>query len=128
MDTLIYIDKNNTLQTTLHRKPTDQQSYLHANSDHPKSLKRSIPYSQALRIKTIRSTLTEYKKHCAILKRNFIERGYKENILKDKIGKVDNIDRKDLIRKKEKYIKYRIPFLITYNRKLPMMRKIINRH
>ena len=97
--TLIYKDKNSTLQTTLYRKPTDQQSYLHAHSDHPKSLKRSIPYSQALRIKTICSTLTEYKKHCAILKQNFIDRGYKENILKDKIDEVDNIDRKDLLRK-----------------------------
>ena len=101
LDTLIYKDKNNTLQTTLYRKPTDQQFYLHAHSDHPKSLKRSILYNQALRIKTICSTLTEYKKHCAILK-NIIERGYEENILKDEIDKVDNIDRKELLRKKEK--------------------------
>ena len=43
LDTLIYIDKNNTLQTTLYRKPTEQQSYLHAHSYHPKSLKRRIP-------------------------------------------------------------------------------------
>ena len=57
LDTLIYTDKNNTLQTTLYRKPSDQQSYLHALSDHPKSLKRSIRYSQALRIKTICSKL-----------------------------------------------------------------------
>ena len=128
MDTLIYKDKNNTLQTTLYQKPTDQQSYLHAHSDHPKSLKRSIPYSQALRIKTICSTLTEYKKHCAILKQNFIERGHEENILNDEIDKVDNIDRKDLLSKKEKNIKDRIPCLITYNRKLPMMCKIINKH
>ena len=78
LDTLIHKDKNNTLQTTLYRKPTDQQSYLHAHSDHPKSLKRSIPYSQALRIKTICSTLTEYKKHCATLKQDFIERGHKK--------------------------------------------------
>ena len=53
--------QGNTLQTILYRKPTDQQSYLHAHSDHLKSLKISIPYSQALRIKTICSTLTEYK-------------------------------------------------------------------
>ena len=85
LDTLIYKDKNKTLQTTLYRKLTDQQSHLHAHSDYPKSLKRSIPYSQALRIKTICSTLTEYKKHCAILKQNFIERGYVENILKYEI-------------------------------------------
>ena len=74
LDTLIYKDKSNTLQTTLHQKPTDQQSHLHAYSDHPKSHKRSIPYTQVLRIKTICSTLTEYKKHCAILKQSFIER------------------------------------------------------
>ena len=102
LDALIYKDKKITLQTTLYQKPTDQQSYLQANSDHPKSLKRSIPYSQVLRIKTICSTLTEYKKHCAIPKPNFIERGYEENILKDKIDKVENIDRKDLLSKKEK--------------------------
>ena len=48
--------------------------------------------------------------------------------MKDKIDKVDNIDRKELLRKKEKNIKDRIPCLITYNRKLPTMRKIINKH
>ena len=128
MDKLIYKDKSNTLQVTLYRKATDQQSYLHAHSDLPKSLKISIPDSQALRIKTICSTLNEYKKHCAILKQNFIERAYKENILKDQINKVDNIDRKDLLSKKEKIIKDRIPCLITCNRKLPMMHKIINKH
>ena len=45
-----------------------------------------------------------YKKHCAILKQNFIEKGYEENILKDQMDKVDNIDQKDLLRKKEKSI------------------------
>ena len=101
LDTFVYKDKKNTLHTALYRKRTDQQSYLHAHSDHPKSLKRSIPYSQELRIKTICSILTEYKKHCAILKQNFIERGHEGNILKDEIDKVDNIDRKDLLRKKK---------------------------
>ena len=38
---LIYKDKNNTLQTTLYRKPTDQQIYLHVHSDHPKSLRKA---------------------------------------------------------------------------------------
>ena len=43
LDTLIYKDKNNTLQTTLYRKPTDQQSCLYAHSDHSRSLKISMP-------------------------------------------------------------------------------------
>ena len=40
LDTFTYKNKNKTLQTTPYRKPTDQQSYLHAYSDHPKSLKK----------------------------------------------------------------------------------------
>ena len=40
LDTFTYKNKNKTLQTTPYRKPTDQQSYLHAYSDHPRSLKK----------------------------------------------------------------------------------------
>ena len=29
-DTISYKDKNNNIQTTLYRKPTDQQAFLHA--------------------------------------------------------------------------------------------------
>ena len=81
-----------------------------------------------MRIKTICSTLTKYKKHCATLKQNFIERGYEVNILKDEIGKLDNIGLKGLLRKKENNTKDRIPWPITYNGKPPMMRKIIKKH
>ena len=30
LDTLVYIDRKNRLQTTLYKKPTDCQNYLHA--------------------------------------------------------------------------------------------------
>ena len=33
LDTLAYKGKNSTFQTTLYRKPTDQQYYLHSHSD-----------------------------------------------------------------------------------------------
>ena len=56
---------------------------------------KNITFSQALRIKTIFSSLIEYNRHCAILKLKFTERGYKDNILKDQIDRVDNHDRKD---------------------------------
>ena len=61
-------DENNNMRTTLHRKPTDQQAFLHAKSEHPRSVKSSIPYSQALRLKAICSTSTEFDKNCAIIK------------------------------------------------------------
>ena len=51
LDAMLYKDKNNNIQTTLYRKFTDQQTFLHTKSEHPRSLKSSIPYSQALRLK-----------------------------------------------------------------------------
>ena len=51
LDTMVYRDQQQKIQTTIFRKPTDQQTYLHAQSNHLKCLKDSIPCSQALRIK-----------------------------------------------------------------------------
>ena len=63
LDTLVYNDHNKRLQTTLNKKPTDCQNFLHAKSAHPSSLKKSISYSQALRIKRVCSAFDKYKKH-----------------------------------------------------------------
>ena len=52
LDALVYRD-NNKLQTTLYKKATDRQNYLHSKSEHPYSLKKSIAYSQTMRIKRI---------------------------------------------------------------------------
>ena len=40
LDTLIYIDQRQKLQTSLSQKPADSQNYFHANSKHPYSLKK----------------------------------------------------------------------------------------
>ena len=121
LDTSIYTDKNTT-ENPLISNPSSM--HIQTIQSH---LWEAYLISQALRIKTICSTLTGYQKHCAILKQNFIERGYEENILNDEIDEGDNIDRKDLLSKKQKNIKDRISCLITYNRKLSMKRKIINK-
>ena len=65
---MLYKDENNNIRTTLYRKSTGQQAFLHAKSENPRSLKTRIPYSQALRLKTICSTSTEFDKNCAIIK------------------------------------------------------------
>ena len=80
MDNLVYKEHNNRLQAALYKKLTKSQNHLHANSAHPLALKKSISYSQALRIKLVCSTLDEYKKHSNELVNRFVEEGYKENI------------------------------------------------
>ena len=66
LDTLVYINSQNRLQITLYKKTTDCQKYLHAKLARPFSLKKSILYRQALRIKCICSTFEEYRKHSLI--------------------------------------------------------------
>ena len=43
LDTLIYEDQQNKLQTTLFRKSSDRQNFLNAKSGHLYSLKKNIP-------------------------------------------------------------------------------------
>ena len=128
LDTLVYKDYHNRLQTTLYKKPTDRQNYLHAKSAHPLSLKKSIPYSQALRIKRLCSTFDEYKKHSNDMVQRFMEKGYKENIIRNQIEKVDNLERSTLLNKTNAVRKNVIPFSVTYSPTLPNIREIINKH
>ena len=77
LNTMVYRDQQHKIQTTIFRKPTEQQTYLHAQSNRPKSLKDSIPYSQARRIKAICSATSEFNKNCDIIRKRFKERDYR---------------------------------------------------
>ena len=128
LDTLVYIDSKNRLQTTLYKKPTDCQNYLHAKSAHPFSLKKSIPYSQALRIKRICSTFEEYRKHSQDLIKRFVEKGYNESTVRKQIERVDHLDRSLLLKNCKPKYKDSIPFSVTYNSVLPNIKEVINKH
>ena len=52
LDLIIYI-KGSRLYTRLHTKATDRHMYLNFCSEHPMSLKSSIPYSQFIRLKRV---------------------------------------------------------------------------
>ena len=52
--------QNNKLVTTICRNTTNRQKFCHVDSDHPKSLKHSIPYSQTLKIKQICTTPNDF--------------------------------------------------------------------
>ena len=58
LDTAVYKDFGGKLRTRIYRKPTDRQIFFHLKSEHPPALKKTIPYSQALRIRTTTRTIT----------------------------------------------------------------------
>ena len=90
LETLVYIDQQISLQTTLFRKSSDCQNFLNVKLEHPYSLKKSIPYSQALRIWQICSTFQDYHSHFRKLIEQFVNKGYKKMLSYSKFRKFTN--------------------------------------
>ena len=118
LDVLVYKDINDKLQTTLYKKPTDRESYLHANSEHLRSLKGSIPYSQALHVKRICSKNSEFEVHINITKDQFVKRGYEKTLIENQTKKVAKLDRSVLLVELNKSKNAScLPLAVTFNRK-----------
>ena len=76
------------LQTSLYVKPTDCHQYLHFQSSHPKHTKKSIVYSQTLRVSRACSQEEDYKKYCNQMKSWFLKRSYPEHLIVTETKKV----------------------------------------
>ena len=76
-----------------------RQAYLHCKSEHPESLKRSIPFSQVLCLCRICSTNNGFRDSCDKL-RKLIERGYKQQEINEGIERTKTLDRKKLLEEK----------------------------
>ena len=129
LDVLGYKDINNKFQTTLYKKPIDRQSYLPAKSQHPRSLKESIPYSQVLRVKRICFTNSKFEAHINAIKDQFVKRGYQKNLIENQIDKVAKLDRNVLLADQNKSKKAScLPLSVTFNRALPNTKNILQQH
>ena len=74
LGTDVYI-KTNKLYAKIYRKQNDRQNFLHIDSEHPKSLRDGIQYSQALRVKRICAISKDFEHNCKELKQQFLEQG-----------------------------------------------------
>ena len=101
LDVLVYKDINNKLQTTLYKKATDHQSYLHANSEHSRSLKENVAHSQVLHVKKTCFTSSEFVSHINTIKNQFVKRGYEKALIVNQIEKVAKSDRSVLLAKQK---------------------------
>lgn len=102
LDVRIGIGVDRTITTTLYKKPTDGHQFVHWSSAHPLHLKKSLPYSQLLRIKRICSDEGDFRREAASLLDRFRHRGYPRDILVRALAQAWQVPRDQLLRKSER--------------------------
>ena len=101
---------------------------MQSESEHPYSLKKSILYSQALRPPRISSTFQEYCSHSKKLIEQFVNKGYKKDVVLQQIQKVDQLDWKKLLHQQKRHDKESIPLSVTYSLALANLKDILIKH
>ena len=91
--------KNNVISTSLFTKETDTLSYLDYSSCHPVSCKKSIPYSQFLRLRRICSDEDDFVTQSKKLAFSFHRANYPDNVIQTGFDKAFAMDRDTLLNK-----------------------------
>ena len=118
------IKKVNQFVTDLYIKPTDTHQYLHASSCHVSHCKKSIPFSQTLRLNRICSENTFFDKRCNELEIWLKERGYSDKLVRKQILNERKFLRSEVLNKQKRMgNKSIIVFNITYH---PVFSKLKN--
>ena len=112
------------LETDLYMKPTDRHQYLHYLSFHPEYTKRSIVYSQTLRVNRLCSLEKNFNYQKLNMKESFIKRGYPESVIDKEMKKVRFSEQGQKSKKVEKGV----PFAVTYYLILSKLSSIIHRN
>ena len=83
LDVTIYIDEHNLIQYKSYTKPTDSKRYLKPQSFHPKSVFKSVPFSQMIRTLERNSTQQTKVIEMGKLKEDLKRSGYEQNELEE---------------------------------------------
>ena len=116
------------MTTDVYSKPTDKHQYLSPSICHLKHCFKSIPFSQAIRVKRICSTVETTKQRLGDLRHHLKRRGYNDKVIKSGFSKASEINRNDLLEYKEKKINKRVPLVLTYHPSLEKISGIVRHH
>ena len=110
---------DNKLRTRVYVKPVDRQSYLHSKSEHPK---KSIAYSQALRLNEICYNRSDLHNNYKRLLNMLTKRGYNKKDTTTQINSAISIPRNELLNKIKTSNTERLPLTVTLIevKKLPL--------
>ena len=116
----------NKLTADLHTKSNDKHQYLHYTSAHPSHIKRSITYSQALRLSRIVLIRLIFKNILWIWNHGKRVRGYPNDLIQKEMRKVKFLD--DWNKNKTKKKSKGIPLVITFHNLLKDFGNIIHKN
>ena len=116
LDILISIN-GSRLTTSVFYKPTDSHSYLLFSSSHPNHTKRSIPFSQFLRLRRICSEDEDFQTKSLEMRNFFVQRGYPTSLLDTAFSKASSIPRSDTLTNSvhNGTDNNKIPLVLTYH-------------
>jgi len=119
LDLEISLDNNNNINTKLYKKPMSNHQYLHYYSDHPTHLKKSLPYSQGLRILKCCNKREDRVNELNLMIEKFRIRCYPESVLIKALEKLTNVNRNELLTPKSslliKTLSYNNPEVLQTN-------------
>ena len=116
---------DNKLSTDLYIKPTDRHQYLHYSSSHPDHTKKSIVYSQTLRLNRVCSVEADFVRRKKEMKSWFLKRGYPENIINREMEKVKF---KKQVFSRRGVVTKGVPLVIKYHPLLKSVGTILYKH
>ena len=130
LDTTIYINSNNKLESDLYIKPTDRTLLLHQNSFHPQTCKNSIIYSQALRYRRIITDNTRLQQKLDNLLIALIHQGYKHDNIITSFNKVLLYTQNELLNKTKNTNKTNNKSIFTtqYNSNTKYITQVLRKH
>ena len=126
----VLISKNDNASssvTGLFTKSTNSHQYLHATSCHRSIYKKLIPYSQAIRMKWICLNEVDLQWKLLDLESCLTDRGYKSEIIRPEIQKVNLIDRNNLLKKRPKHQEDSITLVLTFHPALNIVFDVLKR-
>ena len=107
------------LTTDLLIKSTDKHQYFHYTYAHPDHTKRSIVFSQTLRVSRICSNKTDFERHLDDLKSWFQARGYPKHLVQKEMSKVRLYNENSNTKQSKSK---RVTFVVTYHPLLKFFR------
>lgn len=87
------------------RKSTATNALLHYDSYHPPHVKRSLPYSQFLRLRRVNSDYSIFLQQSLELTERLRKRGYDETVITSAFTRAIHQDRDTLLQKRKKFKK-----------------------